>query len=88
MNVRLSRYLHRPWILVFFEAQEWGIIGFFYFLAILGQKWWYLGVIIGPLIFIPLSRKLPRGASNHYLSMTGLKNLHGYPPLYVREFHE
>ena len=71
-----------------FEAQEWGIVAVFYFLAILGTGWWYLAIVIGPLILIPLSRKIPRGLTQHYLSMTGFQPLKGYPPLYEREFYE
>lgn len=88
MQVRLSKYLHRPWLLVMFEAQEWGIIFLFYFLGILGKGWWYLGVVIGPAVLIPLSRRLPRGLTNHYLAMSGLKKFHNFPPFYERTFYE
>lgn len=88
-EVRLSRYLHRPWLLLFFEAQEWCAIFFSMAIAFIGGGWWYLGILAFPLITIPQLRKMPRGAIQHWLSQFGWKNvLQGYPPIYEREFIE
>lgn len=86
---RLSRYLHRPWLLLFFESQEWTVIFFSVAIAFIGQGWWYLGILGFPMLIIPQLRKLPRGSIQHWLSQFGWKGvLQGYPPLYEREFNE
>ena len=88
-DVRLSKYLHKSWLLVAFEAEEWGIIGFAYFIGLMGgTAWWYLGSAVAAYFAIRAFRKLPRGYVEHRLTMAGIYKLQGYPPMFVREFNE
>ena len=88
-DVRLSKYLHKPWMLIFFEMQEWAIIVVSIFIAMIAQHLvWYLGIVVFPYVFIPILRKAERGVLAHTLSMGKFVKFTGYPPLFVREFHE
>lgn len=87
-DVRLSKYLHKSWLLVAFEAEEWGIIVFFYFIAFMGSGFWYLGSAVAAYFTIKAYRKLPRGYMEHRLTTAGIYKLKDYPPMFVREFNQ
>lgn len=88
MQYGLSNHLHKPALLVFFEMQEWGLIGLFYLISITSGGWWWCSMIIGPAVLIPYFRRQERGSLEHLQVALGIKEIKGYPPFTATEFEE
>lgn len=85
---KLTSRVQKPALLIFFETQEWAVIGVGYFIGVTSGGWWYLAIVLLPAIIIPYSRSKPRGFFGHLAVKNGVKDMAGVPPLFVRDFKE
>lgn len=88
MKTRLSKYLHKPALLVAIELHELAVFVFAYAIGLIGGGWWWSGFIVLPVTIIPWLRKQPRGYLTHLTCYIGISEIPGYPRLITREFKE
>ena len=85
---RFPQYLSAPIQVLWFEADELGIIMLCFLLAEIFKGWFWLVVIIGPLAYSRSKLKYPRGFLKHMLYLSGIKELRNYPYTFERIFNE
>lgn len=86
--VRFPQYLSSPIQVLWWEADELGVIFVCFTLAmIFGGPFWAL-LILGPMIYSRMKKKYPRGFLKHVLYFTGIRDLSPYPGPYVNRFFE
>jgi len=88
MEVRVPKQLHMPIQILWFYQDELLIIVLMYLAGVLFGGWFWLGLVIGPVIYIRVSRSKPRGYLKHKLIELGFFKLKYYPCSYIREFRE
>ena len=85
---RFPQYLSAPIQVLWFEADELGVIMFCFLLAeILRGGFWAL-MIIGPFLYSRAKLKYPKGFLKHMLYLSGIKPLHHYPSTFEKTFNE
>lgn len=84
----IPRYLHLPAQVLWFTTHEVSVIIMCYLIAMTMGGFAWLLLIAGPAIIIPVLRKAPRGALQHYAYTLGLLPIKGYPLPTATIFHE
>ena len=88
MKHTFPQYLSAPFQVLWFEADELGIVMIFFVLAmIFGGLFWVLQVI-GPWYYSSIKKRSPRGFLRHILYFVGVLELKGYPTYFEKEFCE
>lgn len=87
-ETRFPQYLSSPIQVLWFESDELGVILFAVTIASICKGWSWLLVIAIPFLYSHYKFKYPRGFFKHMLYISGLKELHGYPTIFHKEFLE
>lgn len=82
------QYLSAPFQILFWEADDMGVIMIFLAFALSSGGWWWVMLLIGPYIYSSIKKNRPRGYLRHLLYMAGLVELKGYPSYWEQEFRE
>ncbi|MBN2251597.1 MAG: type IV conjugative transfer system protein TraL [Candidatus Altiarchaeota archaeon] len=88
MQIRFPQYLSSPIQVLWFEADELGIILLFFTLAFLFGNIFYLLMFLGPYVYAKVKTKYPSGFLQHLFYFTGLTRLNFYPDSFTRTFIE
>ena len=87
-KVRLPQYMHLPMQFLWFDTEEMMVIVFFYVFALVFGGYVWIGVIVGPYLYMQVKRKKPRGFLRHLIYSLGFTKLKGYPPPQAFKFYE
>ncbi len=86
--MRIPQYLHKPPQVLFMEADEAGMIGLLFILAmILGYVFWILLFVL-PYLYNRQKKFYPRGALRHWLYKLGVLKFEGVPIFFENRFKE
>jgi len=88
MPVRFPQYLSSPIQVLWFEADELGIILVFFTIAFLFGNIFYLLMFLGPYLYSKFKKKYPTGFLQHCAYFTGLAKFEFYPDSFTRTFIE
>ena len=88
MPVRFPQYLSSPLQVLWFEADELGIILFFFVLGFLFGNIYYLLMVAGPYAYSKIKKDYPTGFLQHCSYFTGLAKFDFYPDFFTRTFIE
>jgi len=85
---RFPQYLSSPIQVLWWEADDLGIIFICFTLALVfGGPLWLL-LVFGPMLYSRAKKKHSRGFLKHMLYFIGLKDLSPYPGPFERSFRE
>jgi len=85
---RVPRTLHEPiQILWFYQDELMVIVVCYLFGMVIGGLTWLM-LIIGPMLYIRMKRRNPRGFLTHFLIDNGILKLVLYPNNYINEYNE
>lgn len=85
---RFPQYLSSPIQVLWWEADDLGIIFVCFTLALIfGGVCWIL-LILGPALYARLKKRHQRGFLKHALYALGIKDLSPYPGPFVNRFNE
>jgi hypothetical protein len=88
MQVKVQQYLSSPIQILWFEADDVGIIFFCFTVAmVFGGLFWIL-FFAGPYMYGNCKKKYPKSFLKHMLYFSGLKKIKGYPDSFANDFHE
>lgn len=85
---RMPQYLHLPPQFLWFDMQEWMVLGVLYFVANSFGGYWWLVLLGTPFLLAKYKAKAQRGYLLHLVYFTGWATLKGYPPAVASEFNE
>ncbi|MEJ2743454.1 MAG: type IV conjugative transfer system protein TraL [Gammaproteobacteria bacterium] len=84
----MPQYMHLSTQLLWFDQEELSIILCCYLMGLVFGGWAWSLLIIGPIVYIPIKRRQPRGFLLHLLYRVGLAQLKGYPGPEAKVFFE
>ncbi len=85
---KISKWLHRPYQVLFFDSEDLGVIFFFFMLAFLFGKIFWLFLFIFPYLILKKKKRSPRGYIKHLLYLTGLYRFKNCPTVFESRFYE
>ena len=88
MPVRFPQYLSSPMQVLWFEADELGIILFFVTLGFIYGNIFYLLMFLGPFLYRRSKSKYPTGFLQHCAYFIGLAKFSFYPDAFTKTFIE
>jgi len=89
MRARIPRYLHLPPQVLWFDMEDIGLIGGFYFFWLMVDHW--MVAVAGIFIvwtFMNTKGRMPRGYLKHLAYRLGFWTSKSYPPTAVRVHRE
>ena len=87
-RVRVPQYMHMPMQLLWFDTEEITIIVVCYIFGVVFGGYAWLFLFIGPVFYIQVKRRKPRGFLVHQLYRFGFAHLKGYPEPQALQFYE
>lgn len=88
MKYRIPQYLHRPYQILFFDAEDVALIMLLFVLAMLfGYVFWFLLFVV-PYVYMKVKKKYPRGFLKHIIYRLGIISFKGAPSVFERNFRE
>lgn len=84
----LCRYLHRSLQVLWFQVEEWYVLGMLYFGGLIGTAFIWLFAPLFIFVVFPATRKKHRSHFRHVKVLLGLTELNGYPPPTTGRFYE
>ncbi len=88
MEERMTKYLHLPLQILWFDSGEITVIVVCYLIAMIFGGLTWLVLLIGPLVLIRYKRRKGRGFFQHLLYQLGYAELIGYPLPTAKRFYE
>jgi len=88
MEVKVQQYLSSPIQILWFEADDVGIIFFCFAMWMVFGGYFWLLFVAGPILYGRCKKNYPKSFLKHMLYFSGLKSLKGYPDAFTNEFHE
>ena len=85
---RFPQYLSSPFQILWFEADELGILVICFALALLFGDLFWLSLFAGPYLYSVLKRRYPRGYFKHLIYFMGLVKIEGYPSYFEESYEE
>ena len=85
---RFPQYLSAPYQVLWFESDDIGITTLLFILAMMFGGWFWLIMIVGPIVYMKVKFKYTRGFLKHLLYFTGMFTMNGYPSFFEKEFTE
>lgn len=87
-RVRVPKFMHLPLQILWFDTEEISIIMIGYTIGLVFGGLAWIALVLGPVFYIPIKRKQPRGFMKHMLFRIGLAHLKGYPGPEAKVFSE
>lgn len=87
-RVRVPQYMHMPMQFLWFDTEEMSIIIVCYIFGVVFGGYGWLFLLLGPVCYIQLKRRKPRGFLLHQLYRLGFATLKGYPEPHANIFYE
>ncbi|MDK2812635.1 MAG: hypothetical protein PWQ78_845 [Petrotoga sp.] len=85
---KIPKYLHRPYQVLFFDAEDMGMLFFFFLLGFLfGGVFWIIGAVCA-FVILKKKSKSPRGYIKHLFYLLGLYRFKGCPTIFEDRFYE
>lgn len=88
MDVNVQQYLSSPIQVLWFEADDIGIIFFCFTVSMVFGGFSWLVALLGPFLYRRCKTKYPKSFLKHMLYFSGLKSLKGYPNSFANHFQE
>lgn len=87
-ELKIPQFLHRPYQVLFFEADElMALVVGFVFILFFGA-WLTILLILFAILLNRLKKKYPRGYLRHIFYKFGLIDLNGVPTYFENRFHD
>lgn len=84
----MPQALHKPFQVLWFETDDLAIIAIAYSLCLMFGGWFWLVLVVAPVVYMKVKKAYPRGFLKHSLYGIGLMNFKFYPSYFHKKFFE
>lgn len=84
----IPQYLHQPIKVLWFDIDELVLINILFMLAMIFGYFFWLLLVVLPVMVSKMKKNKPRGFLKHYLYKMGVINFKNIPPYFEKKFVE